>query len=146
MQGMKFKLAASLFGAVAVFLSTQLHAFTLLPGEILDPGVGVYTITDGTYIQDPGAIYVVSFNSQGGSSEILVTGSPTTAFIEGGILDLQINNADYVLNQPYTILEADGGITGNFGSIFSAISKFCVLHLLSVTRILFYIFNLRNRF
>ncbi len=118
MQRMTFKIANSLFGVLGFFLTAELQGYTLLSGQELDPGIGIYHVSS-TYVQDPGATYIASFNAQGGSSEIVVTGPPATAFIDQGILQIQLNNADYTLNQPYTILEADGGLSGEFGSIFS---------------------------
>jgi hypothetical protein len=89
-------------------------AGTMFPGG----SIGVLTV-NGNYVQSPGgtlAIEVTPNAAAGpgvGYSQLLVTG---TASLAGG-LAVQLDSGSYVVGSRYTVLHANGGVSGGFASV-----------------------------
>jgi outer membrane autotransporter protein len=68
----------------------------------------------GPYVHGPNATYEAEINDHGDSDLIYATGSAT---INGGTVNVQAEAGNYTQGMRYTILQADGGISGAFSSI-----------------------------
>ncbi len=86
---------------------------------IVAPGnsIGTTTVT-GDYAHNASATYEVEINDAGQSDLIDVAG---TATIHGGTVDVQPEAGTYTPGMSYTILEADGGVTGMFDSLTGSV-------------------------
>lgn len=79
------------------------------------PGNSIGTLTvNGNYIQQPGSIYEVEFNRSGNTDLIHILG---TATINGGMVRLFPDKPPYTPGTKYTILEAQGGVTGTYSGL-----------------------------
>lgn len=77
---------------------------------IVAPGESIGILTVGNYVNDNGT-YDVEVNGVGQSDLIHATG---TAVINGGAVVVSSTDGTYSFQQPYTIITADGGVTGVF--------------------------------
>jgi fibronectin-binding autotransporter adhesin len=83
----------------------------------VSPGHSIGTLTvDGNYTQKPGSTYICEFTPDGQSDMVYVTGS---ASIEGGTLSMAAGSGTYAKNTTYTVLTADGGVTGSYDAVVS---------------------------
>ena len=82
---------------------------TIAPGN----SIGTMTIT-GDYTHDASATYDVEIDAGGGTDLIDVSG---TATIGGGTVNVQPESGTYEVGDIYTILEADGGVFGEFDTL-----------------------------
>jgi len=81
-------------------------------GATLSPGNGIGTLTiDGNLTLEEGSIYQVEVNRDGESDLADVSG---TATIHGGSVRVVAGAGTYAASTQYTILTADGGVTGTF--------------------------------
>ncbi|WP_208623442.1 autotransporter outer membrane beta-barrel domain-containing protein [Brucella oryzae] len=87
-------------------------------GGILAPGNSIGTLTvNGNLVLESGSIYNVETDPLNTESDrITVTGDAT---ISGGTVAHIGFAGDYALNTRYTILQADGKLTGSFGNVTS---------------------------
>ncbi len=86
-------------------------------GGRLRPGASIGTLNvAGDFTQATGSFYDVEVNSTGESDLLLATG---TATIEPGttLTVTKLDAAPYVLGTRYTVLTANGGVTGTYGSL-----------------------------
>lgn len=90
---------------------------TVINSGRIAPGTSIGTLTiNGNYNHQSGAVYVVEVNPSGQSDLIHATG---TATISGGTVSVIAENGSYSPNTTYTILRADGGVTGTFADVTS---------------------------
>jgi outer membrane autotransporter protein len=87
------------------------------------PGNSIGTLTVATANIGAGSVYEVELNAAGASDKLMVTGAATIA---GGASVLAIPEAGGygTAATKYTILTANGGITGGFGGVSSATPYF----------------------
>ncbi|AVG43664.1 autotransporter outer membrane beta-barrel domain-containing protein [Achromobacter insolitus] len=91
---------------------------TVAPGGILSPGNSIGTLTvDGDLVVQPGARFEVEANPAGADADLVrVTGS---AALNGGSVAHIGANGNYGLRSSYTILAADGALSGEFDAVTS---------------------------
>ncbi|HEY9275528.1 autotransporter-associated beta strand repeat-containing protein, partial [Achromobacter sp.] len=91
---------------------------TVAAGGTLAPGNSIGTLTvDGDLVIEKGARYAVETNPQGTDADLVhVTGSAT---INGGSVAHIGIDGDYALGSVYTILRADGALSGRFDTVTS---------------------------
>ncbi|NVO16435.1 MAG: autotransporter outer membrane beta-barrel domain-containing protein [Rhodoplanes sp.] len=90
---------------------------TVTAGGTIAPGNSIGTLTvAGNYTQAAGSTYAVEVGPNGTSDRIHATG---TATILGGTLAVTANGTPTVATR-YTILTADGGVTGTYASLAGA--------------------------
>jgi len=83
-------------------------------GQIL-PGNSIGTITVGNLVSDPGSNFIIEVDDAGNSDLINVLG---TATLNGGNVDVVALSGSYSKRQyDYVIINAAGGVTGNFATI-----------------------------
>jgi outer membrane autotransporter protein len=83
----------------------------------LAPGNSIGTLTvNGNYVQSAGSTYAVEVNAAGQSDKLIVAG---TATIAGGTVAVQAQSGSYARNTTYTILTANGGLSGAYSSVTS---------------------------
>ncbi|HZX79637.1 MAG TPA: autotransporter domain-containing protein [Lysobacter sp.] len=87
------------------------------------PGNGLGTLrVDGTYVQGAGSFFDAEIGANGASDRIDVAGN---AVLQGGTVRLSGPSGTYLLGQQYTLLNASGGVTGQFQALDrSAFSPF----------------------
>lgn len=84
-------------------------------GGTVAPGNSIGTLTvDGTLTFASGATYAVEIDTTGASDLILVTG---TATLGGATVDVTKAAGSYLPGTHYTILTAQGGLDGTFGTL-----------------------------
>jgi outer membrane autotransporter protein len=89
-------------------------------GGIFAPGNSIGTTTvNGSLTFAAGSVYRVEADAAGTSDRINVTGTPGTATISGGTVDVQAGAGTYQASTQYTILNATGGVTGAFSTVTS---------------------------
>ncbi|WP_445143473.1 autotransporter domain-containing protein [Dyella sp. Tek66A03] len=104
-------------------------ATTMQSGSTIAPGHSIGTLTvQGNYVQNAGAIYQVQLDPASTQSD-LIHASGTATLAPGAVLQVSpIVNTPYSLGTRYTVLDADGGLTGSFGiSGDTAVSPFATL-------------------
>ncbi|MCB8823232.1 beta strand repeat-containing protein, partial [Microvirga rosea] len=91
----------------------------VLSGGTAAPGNSIGTLSvNGNVAFGPGSFYAVEINGAGQSDRIAATG---TATLNGGTVQvLPDQGINFVENTPYTILTAQGGVTGTFAGTQSA--------------------------
>ena len=91
---------------------------TVADGGILAPGNSIGTLTvNGNLVLESGSIYNVETDPLSTDSDrVKVTGDAT---INGGTVAHIGFAGDYALNTKYTILQADGKLSGSFGNVTS---------------------------
>jgi outer membrane autotransporter protein len=86
-------------------------------GATVAPGNSIGTLkVDGNVSFGLGSTYQVEVNAAGQSDRIAATG---TATLSGGRMQVLAESGRYQLATRYTILTADGGVSGTFGSVSS---------------------------
>ncbi|MBE0621830.1 MAG: autotransporter domain-containing protein, partial [Burkholderiales bacterium] len=96
------------------------NTVTTASGGVFAPGNSIGTITvNGSLAFSAGSIYRVEVDAAGNADRINVTGTPGTATIDGGTVDVQAGAGTYQANTQYTILDATGGVTGTFADVTS---------------------------
>ncbi|MBE0621831.1 MAG: autotransporter-associated beta strand repeat-containing protein [Burkholderiales bacterium] len=96
------------------------NTVTTASGGVFAPGNSIGTITvNGSLAFSAGSIYRVEVDAAGNADRINVTGTPGTATIDGGTVDVQAGAGTYQANTQYTILDAAGGVTGTFADVTS---------------------------
>lgn len=88
---------------------------TLTNTGVVSPGMSIGTLTVGNYINN-GGTYAVEVNGLGQSDLIDASG---TATLNGGTVLVSSVDGTFRFQQPYTIVTADGGVTGTFASATS---------------------------
>lgn len=88
-------------------------------GGTVAPGNSIGTLNvSGNVAFAPGSVYALEINGAGQSDRIAATG---TATLNGGTVQiLPDQGVNFVENTPYTILTAQGGVTGQFAGTQSA--------------------------
>ncbi|RDJ21919.1 autotransporter domain-containing protein [Bosea caraganae] len=87
------------------------NAGTLAPGN----SIGALTIA-GPASFAPGSVYSVEVNAAGQSDRVTATGPAT---LGGATVSVLAEAGDYQAQTNYTILSASGGISGQFGTVFT---------------------------
>ena len=83
----------------------------------LAPGNSIGTLTvNGGFTQSAGSTYQVEVNSGGQSDKLNVTGA---AAIAGGTVAVVAQPGNYARNTAYTILTANGGVSGSYSNVAS---------------------------
>jgi outer membrane autotransporter protein len=86
-------------------------------GATVAPGNSIGTLTvNGNVNFLPGSFYQVEANAAGQSDKIVATGTATLA---GGTVQVLAENQAYARQTRYTILTANGGVTGTFAGVTS---------------------------
>lgn len=87
---------------------------TIKSGGTLSPGnsIGALTVA-GNLTLESGSTYAIEVASDGSSDQTHVTGAASL----DGTLALSTNDGKYAVGTSYTILTADGGITGDFSQV-----------------------------
>lgn len=102
----------ALGGSLLTGLDGTLMGSGTLGNVVIDgtvaPGNSIGTLTVSSVTFSPGSTYQVEVDSSGNSDRIHSTG---TATIDGGTVKL-VPYPDVAINTPYTILTADGGVSG----------------------------------
>jgi outer membrane autotransporter protein len=87
------------------------------PGGTVAPGNSIGTLNvAGDVGFSAGSTYQVEVNAAGQSDLIAASGAAT---IKGGAVDVLAGSGNYVPSTQYTILTADGGLSGTFDSVSS---------------------------
>jgi len=87
------------------------------PGATVAPGNSIGTLTvNGNVTFLPGSFYQVEANAAGQSDKILASGA---AALSGGTVQVLAENQAYARQTRYTILTANGGVTGTFAGVTS---------------------------
>jgi outer membrane autotransporter protein len=87
------------------------------PGATVAPGNSIGTLTvNGNVSFLPGSFYQVEANAAGQSDKIVASGAATLA---GGTVQVLAENQAYARQTRYTILTANGGVTGTFAGVTS---------------------------
>ncbi|MGO4671222.1 autotransporter outer membrane beta-barrel domain-containing protein, partial [Bosea sp. 2RAB26] len=87
------------------------HAGTVAPGN----SIGTLTVA-GNISFNPGSTYQLEVNAAGQSDRIAATG---TATVSGGTVQLLAEQGGYGASTRYTILTAQGGVSGQFAAVAS---------------------------
>ncbi|WP_447921762.1 autotransporter domain-containing protein [Achromobacter aegrifaciens] len=110
--------AGGVLGGVGTVGSGAGSAVTVTAGGTLSPGNSIGTLTiDGDLVVENGARFAVETNPQGSDADLVrVTGN---ARLNGGSVAHIGAAGNYGLRSVYTILSADGTLSGQFGSVTS---------------------------
>ncbi|WP_159462722.1 autotransporter outer membrane beta-barrel domain-containing protein [Nitrosovibrio sp. Nv4] len=93
---------------------------TIVAGTIA-PGNSIGTLmVNGNYVQLPGSTYEVEIAPNGASDRIIATGS---ADIQGGTVSVIAASGAYIPGSRYTILTANGGLTGQFDALAQGLPR-----------------------
>ena len=86
-------------------------------GSTVAPGNAQSTLTaNGAYTHSDGATFRVHADASGAASRLNVNGAATLA---GGTVDVQAEDGNYAAATRYTIVNANAGVGGMFGSVTS---------------------------
>ena len=114
--------ASGTLGGSGTLADTRV-AGTIAPGN----SIGTLTV-DGNYVQVAGSVFEAELQPPSTSDLLRVTGS---ASIEGGTLRAVSLPGTYLLGQRYSLITAQGGLTGQFDALdSSALSPFLALSLI----------------
>jgi outer membrane autotransporter protein len=102
---------AGTLGGTGTIAGNVAVAGTLAPGN----SIGTLNIS-GNYAQAAGSTYQVEVNAAGQSDKLNVSGG---AAIAGGTVAVQAQSGSYARNTTYTILTANGGVSGTYANVTS---------------------------
>ncbi|SSW72056.1 Extracellular serine protease [Achromobacter agilis] len=110
--------AGGVLGGTGTIGSGAGSTVTVAAGGILSPGNSIGTLTiDGDLAVQPGARFAVEANPAGTDSDLVrVTGNAT---LNGGSVAHIGASGNYGLRSSYTILAADGALSGQFDAVTS---------------------------
>ncbi|HZH10237.1 MAG TPA: autotransporter domain-containing protein [Microvirga sp.] len=94
-----------------------------LPGSTLSPGmngIGSLAVTGNVLIAD-GTIYRIDLNASRQSDQIVAAGAAT---VQGGTVQVHARPGAYRPGSRWTILTADGGVTGQFAGVTTNLAFF----------------------
>ena len=98
----------------------MIGGLNVLSGGIIAPGNSIGTMNvAGNASFAPGSIYQVEANGAGQSDKIVAGG---TAALNGGTVQVLAQNGAYARKTTYTILTANGGVSGTFAGVTSNFS------------------------
>lgn len=80
---------------------------------LISPGNSIGTLQMNSFVNNPSGVYEAEINSMGQSDQLLVA---TTATLNGGTLVVSAAPGIYIKGTTYTIIEAAGGLAGQFAS------------------------------
>lgn len=127
--GGKINVLSTLIGTGTAFNTVEIKA-----GGTIEPGDSIGTMTVGDFIQDYGSFYEAEVNGAGLSDLVLATTSGTggsgTATLNGGTVNVSSPDGTFLIGVPYTIVTAQGGLTGTFQTATTSLSQY-LLPLLS---------------
>ncbi len=114
-----FAISGTLGGTLDVLARGRLQSTgttgTTITAGTIAPGNSIGTLTvNGDYTQLPGSTYEVEVEPGGRSDQIIVKG---LADIKGGTVSVIHASGYYAPGSRYTILTADGGLTGRFDTL-----------------------------
>ncbi|MCB8822599.1 autotransporter outer membrane beta-barrel domain-containing protein, partial [Microvirga rosea] len=111
--------AVTVLNGAALGGSGTIGGLSVQSGGFVKPGNSIGTLNvNGNVAFGPGSFYAVEINGAGQSDRIAATG---TATLTGGTVQvLPDQGINFVENTPYTILTAQGGVTGTFAGTQSA--------------------------
>ena len=124
----RLAVGGSISGPVAVGSAGTLGGTGTIVGSVvnngtLSPGNSIGTLgISGSYSHAAGAIYQVDVNVSGQADRLTVTGTPGTATINGGAVQVLAASGTYALRTRYTILSASNGISGAFSGVTSNVA------------------------
>lgn len=102
--------------------SGQIGALTLNAGARLAPGTGVGTLTvAGDAVFNAGSVFAVDVNADGSGDRLDVTG---TAQVNGGAVQALTGPGQFAYRTRYTLIDADGGLSGQFASVSDDLAFF----------------------
>jgi fibronectin-binding autotransporter adhesin len=102
--------AASLEGAGTVGATTLQGGATVVPG---DGGIGALTV-NGAFAQAAGATYQVQLDPDSNASDRILAGG-AVSLADGAVLNVaRTGTSPYRLGEVYTVLTAQGGVTGTY--------------------------------
>lgn len=98
-------------------------------GGIISPGnFHVGTLTAGDYINQPNGVYYTQVRGNGTSDLIHVTSSGTNgtgkATLNGGTVFATSGNGTFLIDTPYTIVTANGGVSGTYTRAITDINAY----------------------
>ena len=97
--------------------SGTVGATTIASGGYLSPGNSIGTLSvSGNLLLSPGSIYQAEIAANGGSDRVNVSGSATVSDAQVSVTMLDPQTS-YVDGQTYRIVDADGGVVGEFADI-----------------------------
>ena len=102
--------------------SGTVGSFTALTGATIAPGVLTpYSIltSAGAVAFNAGSTYLVNINTSGQNDKIVSAGAAT---INGGTVQVQAASGTYTPTMKYTLLTAQGGVTGTFASLSTSLN------------------------
>jgi hypothetical protein len=134
------KLNGQLGGIINVFAilsgtGTANGTVNVLNGATIAPGNSIGTLFVGNYTQFLGGIYQVELNGSSSSATSLIHATSTgttgtgTAVLNGGTVNISSTDGTFLINTPYKILTAEGGLTGTFTNATTTINPFLVPNL-----------------
>ncbi len=100
----------------------SIGGLTVTSGGIVAPGnsIGALNVVNGPVSFGPGSIYQVEVNAAGQSDKILATGAAGKATLTGGTVQALPQAGGYAPSTTYTILTANGGVSGTFANATSS--------------------------
>lgn len=116
--------SAGVLGGNGTITSNVTNYGTISPGN----SIGTLNI-NGNLTFESGSVYIVELGRNGNADLIKVNGEVT---INGGTLRTQVSRALYRNGEGWTVIEAGGGINGNFSTVTQPNSA--TLHLTAVNR------------
>ena len=95
----------------------SIGGLNVVSGGIVAPGSSIGTLNvAGNVSFAPGSIYQVETNAAGQADKIIASG---TTSLSGGTVQVLAENGNYSRQTRYTILTANGGVTGTFANVTS---------------------------
>ena len=105
---------------VFITSSGELYGSGRIKGDVSNSGTispgnsaGLLTI-EGNYTHNGTAVFLTEAEADGGTDLLYVT---NRAFINGGTLNVSLERALYADRTSWTVLRADGGVSGNFAQL-----------------------------
>jgi hypothetical protein len=113
---------------VSVAAGAELGGTGTIVGNVTNSGriargesIGNINVT-GHVMFSPASTFTVRANAAGTSDRLIVSGASSRATLQGGTVDVQAADGDYQAQTRYTILSAQGGVTGAFGGATSSLA------------------------